>query len=170
MGIKLEYVISVTIIVIVGAAIMMKLDNKTNILKQVNKELEFKETTFIEVNTKKRQSNAFVQKGVRKNGILSLEHLTYNTKNISLLIADKGNYIKDILILEGHIRVEEKKGYTYSTEHAKYNQKTEILTISQGFTANITKNVIHGSSLKYNAIKKEMYAKKIDAVVYTAEK
>jgi len=170
MGIKLEFVIVFAIILIVGGAIMLKLDNQTSTQKHINKELEFKETTFIEVDTKKRQSNAFIQKGMRKNGILFLEHLTYNTNNISLLIADKAKYVKNILSLAGHIRVEEKEGYTYNTEYAKYNQKTEILTIPQEFTAKIAKNIIHGANLKYDAIKKEMHAKQIDAVVYTTEK
>jgi len=170
MGIRLEYVLIIALLVTVGVTTMVKLTNTTKNGHTSTKELEFFDTTFIEVDREKMQARSFSTHGVRDAGILRLEHIMYTTNNIKLLLANKGTYKEDILYLDGNVSLEEKDGFFYTTEHAKYNQKTEILDITSDFTAKMNENIIKGLTLHYNALKKEVNATSIDAVVYTTKK
>ena len=170
MGIKLEQVLIASIIATIGVTTMVKLSNSTGYNKTSSKEMEFSDTTFIEVDREKMQSKSFATKGIRDNGVLRVKNLTYSTDSIELLLADEGKYHEDILYLDGDVRLKEKEGYTYATEHAQYNQKTEILTVTSNFFAHMDKNTIRGTSLQYNVLKKELNATMVDAVIYTTEK
>ncbi len=170
MGIKLEHVLTVTIIVTVILTTVVKLTNSNKDYTIFDKELEFTDTTFIEVDRDKMQSRSFTTKGIREKGVLTLQNLKYSTDSIELLIADMGKYYENTLYLEGNVILNEKDGYTYTTEHAQYNQKTKILNVTSAFVAHMDKNIIRGNSLKYNTVKKELNATMIDAVIYTTDK
>lgn len=167
MGIRLELLVILLILGTVGVATMVKLTNTTEKIKAKSKELEFRKTEFIEVDTDRMISKSFVQKGIREKGILTLKYLQYSTENITLLLADKARYHQDILLLEGNVHLKENEGFSYNTEHANYNQKSEILTIPSKFIAQKGKNIIRGESLRYDAVNKEMNATKVDALIYT---
>ena len=168
MGIKLEYILIVTIIVTVFTATTIKLTS--NETKNSTKELEFLDTTFIEVDTQKMYASLYTPKGVRKNGILSLTKIKYSTPTIDSLLANTGKYKDNILHLDGNVILTEISGSTYKTEHAIYDQRKEILTVTSPFVAYMDKNIFKGASLIYNAITKEANATMIDAVVYPTEK
>jgi len=170
MGIRLELVLILVLIMTVGVTTMVKLTNTTQDNLTSTKELEFSNTTFIEVDREKTQARSFSTYGVRDAGVLRLEHLTYHTNNIDLLLANRGMYKANTLYLDGNVSLEEKDGFLYTTEHAKYNQKTEMLDITSAFTAKMHENIIKGKTLHYNALKKEVNATKIDAIIYTTEK
>jgi len=170
MGIRLEIVLIFAIASIAVVTTMVKLTDSPSANKVFKKELEFTHTTFIEVDVNKTQAKAFSKYGVRDNGILTLEHLNYHTANIQELLADKGIYKNDIVYLLGNVRVDQKEGFDYTTASAKYNQKTEVLYITSPFVAKMNKNIIRGTTLQYNAFKKEAIGTQIDAIVYTTEK
>ena len=86
------------------------------------------------------------------------------------MIAKKGKYIKEVLYLDGDVVMQEKNGYTYNTQHANYNQKTEILNITAPFTGVRGQNVMKGETLRYDTVKKEAFGTKVDAILYTTEK
>jgi hypothetical protein len=170
MGLRLETVCILAIVVIVTGAMTLTVDNSAIKNTTFTKELEFTNTTFTEVDSKKLQGRAYGTYGVRDNGVLSLDNLVYFTENIKYLIANKGKYVGDILTLKGNIVMEEKAGYHFDTQDAIYNQETEILDVQSAFTATRGKNIIKGDTLVYNTRNKEAYGTAIDAVVYTTEK
>ena len=170
MGIKLEFILVILIIVTVILTTMVKLTNTKEEHQVSNKELEFSETTFIDVDMKKMQAKLFTTYGVRRAGVLSLDNLRYHTDTIELLVAKKGTYKQNILYLDGDVSLKEKSGYLYTTDHANYNRETEMLHITSDFVAIMDKNIIKGTTLDYNTLRKELNATKIDAVVYTSEK
>ena len=170
MGLKLEIVCIVAIVVIVTGALTLEVDNSAVKNATYTKELEFTNTTFTEVDTKKLQGRAYGTYGIRDNAVLSLDNLVYFTETIKYLIADKGVYVGDILKLEGNIVLEEHQGYNYKTQQASYDQKEETLNVTAPFVATRDKNIIKGDTLVYNTRKKEAYGTAIDAVLYTAEK
>ena len=166
----LKFVLTVMIIVIISASLLVELRNTPSPGKASTKDLEFSNTTFIEVDTQKMQGWAFGTFGVRDKGVLTLDNIVFHTHNIDSLIAKKGKYIKDILYLDGDVVMEEKDGYTYKTQHANYDQKSEILNITAPFTAVRGQNVMKGKTLRYDTAKKEAFGTNIDAVLYTTEK
>ena len=170
MGIKLEFVLTFAIVGIIAGALLLRLTNTNKKYEVFTKELEFKNTTLIEVDTDKVLSRSYGTYGVRDKGVFSLENLEYSTETIEKLVAKKGKFKGDILYLDGSVVLEEKGGYIYKTEHAKYNQKTEILNITAPFTGQRDKNLIKGNRLRYDTRKKEAYGTKIDSVLYTTEK
>jgi len=64
----------------------------------------------------------------------------------------------------------QKEGFNYKAQHAVYDKKTAILTITSKFTAVMDKNIVHGNTGWYDSRRKMLFAKEVDAVVYTAEK
>ncbi len=162
--------IIVVIAAIVSVTLMVKFTHKTTDRKPFTKEMEFTDTTLIEVDTITMKGRSFGTYGIRDAGVLTLHNLKYHTKNIELLRAKKGTYKGDKLYLDGNITVNQKEGYDYSAEHAIYDKKTKILNITSAFTGIMDKNIIHGYTLRYDTQKKEAFGKRINAVVYTAEK
>ena len=170
MGIRLEFILIIAIVFAVIVTMRVKLSNGIQKANPSTKELEFSNTIFIEVDREKMQARSFADYGVRDAGILSLNNLRYHTHNIELLLANKGTYRANILYLEGNVSVQEKDGFYYTTQYAKYNQKTEILNLTSTFRAKMDKNIITGKTLRYNALKKEVNATSADAIVYTTKK
>ena len=170
MGIKLEYILIILISIIIYFAMTVKLENSTSLHKNDNKELEFTNTTFIEVDKKKMRAKAYGTYGVRQNGIFTLDDVEYSTNKIKQLLANKGVYKNNILYLDGNVSLKQKNGFRYTTQHANYNQKSEVLYITSPFIAHINKNIVHGDTLVYYTLKEEANATNIDAVIYPSKK
>lgn len=170
MGLKLESVLAVIIGVIIPASLLVELSSTLKQDKAFTKDLEFTNATFIEVDTQKIQGWLFGTYGVRDKGVLALDNVVFHTDNISSFTAEKGKYIEEILYLDGDVVMQEKDGYTYKTQHANYNYKTEILNITAPFTAERAQNVMKGKTLRYDTAKQEAFGTSVDAVLYTTEK
>lgn len=170
MGLKLEFILIVAIVGILAGSLLLRLSRTETKMEAFNKEMEFTNTTLIEVNTHKVLSNSYGTYGVRNQGVLTLKNLEYSTDTIELLVAKQGKFKGDILYLDGSVVLSEEDGYTYKTEHANYNQKTDILNITAPFVGIRDKNIIKGNTLRYDTRKKEAFGTKIDSVLYTTEK
>jgi hypothetical protein len=149
MELKLEWVLVFAISVIITGAMVLEVDSSIKKNNTFTKELEFTNTTFTEVDTKRLHGRAYGTYGIHDNGVLSLENLVYFTDSIKYLIADKGDYVGDVLNLEGNIILEEKQGYHFSTQKASYHQLKEVLNAVTPFVATQENNSIEGDTLVY---------------------
>ncbi len=170
MGLRVELILFIAIVFIVGGSLTMKLNGNADKVTPFTKELEFVDTTFTEVDTVKLQARAFGTYGVRDDGVLTISNLIYKTETIKSLLANKGTYMGTIIYLEGDVVMNDANGYVYETQQAEYDQASEILNITAPFVATSGKNVIKGDTFTYNTRKEEVYGTVIDAVVYTVEK
>jgi len=170
MGVKIELVLFVTVVFIIGGSLTIRLNDSTKGQEKLLKELEFTNTTFTEVDTKKLQSRAYGTYGVREDSILTINNVRYQTENIKSLVAKQATYRDENIYLEGNVVLHDAHGYTYHTQQAEYNQKTEILNITAPFVALKNESTIKGDTLTYNTRNKEAYGTIIDAVIYTIEK
>ncbi len=89
MGLKLEPVLTVIIGVIIAASLFVELSSTLKNTKAFTKDLEFTNTTFIEVDTQKLQGWLFGTYGVRDKGVLAMDNVIFHTDNISSLTAKK---------------------------------------------------------------------------------
>jgi len=169
MGLRLDWILVIGILGLIALTAQIKLHNTSKDKKSFHKELEFTQSTFIEVNEKTMLSKTYGMYGVREKGILSLSKLKYSTDNIEELTANKGRFEGNILYLDGDVFMQEKDGYVYATQHAKYQQKTKILTLISPFTAVRDENIMYGDTLVYDVVKKESQATKINALVKTVD-
>jgi hypothetical protein len=170
MVLKLELLLVFLIVIMLSIAYSVKLSDTIPPKKTSRKEMEFTHTTLTEVNTEKLLSTSTGSYGVRKDGILTIKALVYHTDSIERLLSDSGRYVGENVYLDGHIRLKQKKGFSYQAEHAVYHKKTEVLEITSKFIAKMNQNIVHGNSAQYDTRKKILSAQKIHAVVYTAEK
>jgi lipopolysaccharide export system protein LptA len=170
MGIKLEHVLIIAIIGIIAGSLMLKLRNAPVPTTVLTKEVEFTNTTLIEVDTDDMKSRAYATYGLRDKGILTLDNIKYLGDNIESLSANKGTFEGDFLHLDGNVVLQEKGGYKYETQHAIYNKKTEILNITSPFTGVRGQNVIEGESLEYDTRKKKATGTTVGTVFYTPDK
>lgn len=170
MGVRLELVL----LFIMGVILVLTFGIKVtdiDIKKQFSgKEIEFTDTTFIEVDMKAMQSIAHSSYGVRINGVLMLDELNYHSNNLELLRAKKGTYSDDKIFLDGDVFIRQKEGFEYRAQHAVYDKATEILDVISPFFAKMNENTMQGNSMRYNLRQKEVLATDIAAVIYTAEK
>lgn len=158
------------IAVIVSASLLVELSSTLKNNRAFTKDLEFTNTTFIEVDTNKTQGWLFGTYGVRDKEVLTFDNIVFHTDAIDSLMAKRGKYVKDVLYLDGNVVMQEKDGYTYKTQHANYNQKTEMFHISAPFIAVRGQDVMQGKTLRYNMQSKEAFGTCVDAVIYTTEK
>jgi len=170
MGIKLEHIIIIGIVGIIIGAFMIKVRNAPPPVKGFTKELEFTDTTLIEVDTENLKTRAYLTYGVRDRGILTINDLVYMSDNIESLSANNGVYYGDKLYLDGDVVLQEQGGYKYDTQHAIYNQKNEILYITAPFVGVKGQNIIKGESLHYDLRKKKAFGKTVGTVFYTPDK
>lgn len=170
MGIKLRVILILLIGGIVSVVLLLKIQNSITKKEILTKELEFTQTTFTEVDTTKVLGVSFGTFGVRDKGILYVDNLVYHTDKIEKLTAKKGKYDGIMLYLDGDVVMREKEGYLYTTQHAKYNQKSAVLDITSAFVAIRDKNSMKGETLRYYSVTQEVFATKVNGVFYTAEK
>jgi len=170
MGIKLELLLVILIAAMISVAYTVKLSDDVSGKQISKKEMEFTYTTFTEVDTEKLISTSFGTYGIRKGGVLTINDLVYHTDAIERLSSNIGRYAGEKVYFDGNIRMRQKEGFNYKAEHAVYNKKTGILSITSKFTAEMDENIVYGSSAVYDTRRKVLSAKEVDAVVYTAEK
>lgn len=170
MAIKLEHILIAVIVILTSGVLMIKIRNTPPPSNVFTKELEFTDTTLIEVDTANTQSRIYVSRGIRDRGILTLEDIVYLSNNIESLSANNGIYYGNKLYLDGNVILQEKGGYRYKTEHAIYDQKTEILSITAPFTGVKGLNMIKGESLEYDTRQKKASGSTVGTVFYTPDK
>jgi hypothetical protein len=170
MAIKLEHVLIVIIVILISGVFMIKVHNAPPQVSAFTKELEFTKTTLIEVDTNDMQSRAYIEHGIRDRGILTLADIVYLSDSIESLSAKNGIYYGDKLYLDGDVILQEKGGYRYKTEHAIYDQKTQILSITSSFTGVKGLNMIQGESLEYDTRQKKASGSTVGTIFYTPDK
>lgn len=170
MALRIEHILFILSIAISLTAftVVLKEDKKSK--QNFTKELVFTDTTFIEVDTLSQKSTAYSTYGVRNNAILYVDNVEYKTQNIQSLVAKKANFDGNMLYLKGDVILHANNGYTYKTQAANYNDRSEILNITAPYVATQKENIIEGESLRYHLPTKETTGTSIDAVLYTIEK
>lgn len=170
MGIRLEIILPLIVSLIVAAIFLVKIDTYDYKKQKSTKELEFNETTLMEVDTNRTLGLAHCNHGIYENSVWTLSKVTYYTDSIEYLKADKAAYQEDTVYLDGNVTLYQRGGYHYETQHAVYHKKKEEIEITSPFTATLGENIIRGDWLLYKIKQKEGFARKINAVVYTNEK
>jgi hypothetical protein len=170
MGIRLEYIITIIIGFILVSFFLINIEQKSLKKSEFTKELTFRDTRLIEVDTQKILGLAHSRYGEVEKKVLTLSDIVYHSDTVNLLRAKKGIYVGDYLQLEGNVTLNQKEGFYYKAQKATYNKKSELLTIDSPFEAYLNENVISGKNLIYDMKKKKITAQKIKAVVYTLEK
>ncbi|MCB4747951.1 MAG: LPS export ABC transporter periplasmic protein LptC [Sulfurovum sp.] len=147
----------------------IKLNSQKIVEKNIQKELEFSNTTFTEATISNREGIAFAAHGVRAGTVLKVDHLRYHNKNIYQLFADSGIYKGDSLYLDGNVTMHQREGFSYRTEHARYDKKNTILYTTSSFVATKGKSVIYGEGMTYYADRQVLQATGVNATLYAEE-
>jgi LPS export ABC transporter protein LptC len=171
MVIRLEWIL----ISAIAATIMVSFALKFQDIKNPeigNKELEFKNIILTEVNNTAVASQAFAKSGKQENGVLTLEQIAYKKRGENEIVANKGIYAKDkdSVILQGDVKIHQKKGFVYSTQEAIYNPKRKTFVSSTPFEAKMGENKLSGEKLHYDLKNKDTKSQKIHAIFYTKDK
>ena len=170
MGLKIEIILFVLVTCIGFGAFNIQLDEVEKDTELSTKELEFNDTTFTEVDTKRLQAKAYGTYGVKDDGVLVIENLRYQTDTIDSLLANHGTYKGAIIYLEGDVVMDDNNGYHYETQQAEYNQESEVLDITAPFVVKGDKKIFKGDTLQYNTRTQEVFSTVVDAIFYTQEK
>jgi len=170
MGLKLEFILIFFVAGLITMATTIKLVNSQSKAKAQTIEMEFTDTTTIEVDTNKTLSVTYGTYGVRDAGVLTIENLHYHSDEIESLRAKRGKLKGDMLYLDHNVTLHKEAGSDYYTEHAIYNKKTGILNVTAPFKAVMGENVMYGDTMRYDTHIKRIDATNVDATLVTAEK
>lgn len=160
--------LSISLIVIVGG-LLIEIEKEQREDTPLTKELEFYNMKFVSVDTNSVKGEAYSTYGVLHDGILELENIVYQSEIIEYFIANRSKYVGSLIYLDGEVRIKERDGYLYETQHAIYNQLTNNLEINSPFKAYQGENVVSGNSLNYNLDKKSLFGKDIKSIIYQSK-
>jgi hypothetical protein len=163
MGVRIEYILVILIILTVIVATKVNVAPADSIVDTGTKELEFRDTTFVEVTTQKREGIAHAAYGLRQNGILTLHKLRYHSGRIKEMSAERAHYRERMIYLEGNVYLLDQKGFRFETQEAVYEREAERIRVTAPFHAYFDANSIAGESLLYDMVSQVLYAEKIDA-------
>jgi len=167
MGLKLEFVLVLSIVTVLAVTLSVKIINKEKSTTISTKELEFTNTIFTEVDTNKTIGIAYGTHGIRDRGILTINNFKYSSKNIKELNSKTAIYKKDKIYLNNNVIFNQKEGYSYYTDHAVYSKNRQILNITSPYKAIMDKNIIYGDTLKYYTKDKKVFSTNVNATLYT---
>ncbi len=171
MGLRLEWLLTISIVAIVSISFSLKLKNSHTKNSSFSKELEFVDTTFTQVDTAHMLNQTYATYGIRyRDGVLNMRNIKYHNDSIKYLYAKNGKLVKDFIYLDNDVFMKDRNGSEYRTQHAYYNQKDKILYIVSPFTISRGKNIFRGDKLVYNTYLKDISAKKIVGIFYTPQK
>jgi hypothetical protein len=168
MGVRIEYILAVLILLTVVIATRVNLASVNSVTHAETKELEFRDTTFVEVTTQKREGIAYAAYGLRQNGILTLHKLRYRSERIKEISAARAYYREKMIYLEGNVSILDQRGFVFETQEAVYEKPAELIRVTAPFRASFDKNSIEGESLLYDITEQVLYAEKIDARIVMA--
>lgn len=95
---------------------------------------------------------------------------TDNTKLFTQnMKADFGRQKAGVIYLKGNVRYQRKDGLRFTSQEAKYNQKTKVATTDDVFSMYYGDNWVHGKKLYYQTSKRLAKAEHIDGT-YEIEK
>lgn len=169
MAIRLEWIVVAAIVVISALSYFVKFSSQSGGGVHATRELEFHDTTFLEVDQNGILGDAYARVGIREKGVLHMRHLDYRTDAIRLLHADSGTFEAVKIYLDGNVTVDEKSGLHYRTENIVYNKQTKILHVTSPFEATLAKNSFKGNELIYDTRRKEVTASMVEAVLFPVE-
>jgi len=170
MGIRLEYIITALIGLVVMSFFLIKIEPESREKSENTRELAFEDTRLIEVDTQRILGLAHSRYGEYEKKRLRLYEIVYHTDAVNLLRAQQATYRGDDLELEGNVTLNQKEGFDYKAQRARYDKKSQVLTIDSPFEAHLNKNIITGTDLVYDMKEKRVTAQRIKAVLYTMEK
>jgi lipopolysaccharide assembly outer membrane protein LptD (OstA) len=170
MGVRLEYIITALIALVVTSFFLIKVEPVSREKSGNTRELAFGDTRLIEVDTQSMLGLAHSRYGEYAEKELKLYEIVYHTDMINFLRAEQAVYHGDCLELEGNVTLNQKEGFDYRAQRASYDKKNRILTIDSPFEAHLDENIITGTDLVYNLQEKSATGKRVKAVLYTLEK
>ena len=169
MVIKIEWALILAMAVTIWLSLTVSFQDRINTSKD-NKELEFNNAIFTEVNTTGPVSQAYAKTGMQKAGVLTLEQVSYKKGGKNEIIANKAIYNKDEVILQGDVKVIQNGGFVYSTQEAVYNPKSKTFTSPTPFVATMGKNTLSGKKLDYDLSKQRGKKPKDHATIFMQDK
>jgi hypothetical protein len=165
MAIRVEWILILSIALVVSLAYEYKVSNNQVPHKKANRDLEFYDTIFSKVDTKSLLNKIYTTYGVLHSKVLDVQTIKYQDLQVDKLTANKAIIDKDIITLEGNVSIYLKDGLEFFSQKAIYNKKVSKLTIPTQFFANMQDDKIDGNSLVYDLNTKIALASKVNAKV-----
>lgn len=161
MALRIDFVLAISIAGLLVMTSFIDLESISKKSFELTKELEFKDTTFTEVNSESLQNRSFSKHGIQSGDTLFADGLKYYTNSDGVLYADHSKSVGDMVYLQDNIVFEEKSGLRYKTNIANLNKVTEFLDVPAKFVAIKGENIFRGESMTYNMKNMELNANKV---------
>jgi len=110
--------------------------------------------------------------GIKYKDRIIVKDIDYTDKSPTYkanMKAQEGIYKNDIITLKGNVIYSRDNGFQFFTQKLVYNKKTSEAVSNVGYTANIKKNRLKGTYIKYNNKLNRVYSKNIDAIYQLQE-
>lgn len=162
---KLQYIIAGVIVFILVSSFVIKKESNTSNQSKSKKDLEFTNTTLMEVDEASLVGYTFATYGVRDNNILTLNNIIYKDVRVDKLTALKGVYNTQKMVLSGKVDLHYKDGIRSQSQNAIYHKELSIVEITTPFLVTTPLHTFRGKSFVYDMKNRIAKATKIDALL-----
>ncbi len=121
-------------------------------------QFDLKNFTLYELDTQGLTTLMTGKESVKYSNRYEVKKIDYtdNSKEfIANMQADKGLYKDDIVDLEGDVTYSREDGLVFESDKIIYNKKTTVAISEKSFVMYRDSDVIHGSSLEFNNLKRQ---------------
>jgi lipopolysaccharide assembly outer membrane protein LptD (OstA) len=169
MAIKIEWVLIFFITITLLVSFSLRVEDSIH-KTGIQKELNFKDTIFAEVDTSGLLSFANVKNGEQTNGILTMHDISFDKIDDTKVTANRAVYEKDEIVLSGNVKIKQKNGFVFNSQKAIYNTRSGKITSKDKYNATLNGNLLTGDNLSYDTKKLNATSSGIHAILHTQDK
>ena len=166
MAIRVEWIAIAMIIIMLSVSFLFEAKHRQAKNSTFKKEFEVYNSVTIEVDQSGIKNKLFSEYGMKESGILTLTTMTYIGNSVEKLQSDKGRFIDNKIYLDYNVTALQNNGYYYTSDHAIYNQLTQVLYLTSPFVGYVNNSIIKGTNLEYAREEKVVKAKRVNATFY----
>jgi len=166
MGIRVEWIAIAMIIIMLSVSFLFEAKHREAKNSTFKKEFDVYNSVTIEVDQEGIKNKLFSKYGVKESGVLTLTQMTYIGNSVEKLQSSQGRFVGNKIYLDYNVTALQNNGYYYESDHAIYDQQTQLLYVTSPFVGYVNNSVIKGSNLEYNRQEAVAKAHKINATFY----
>jgi len=169
MGLRIEWILFILIVFVISISFVIDISGYDIDKYKKQKDLEFYDTVFSEVNQTDRISMLKTKHGVQYNNILSLQDIDYSDNAVESLVSKKAIMENDVILLEDNVSLHQRGDFVYMTQKAFYYKNKSILRVPNDFFSYRLNDTIGGTFMIYDLKTKIINADNVKAVLQMVE-
>lgn len=165
MVLRIEYLLLLTLIILVLSVLGINPSSHSAVKTTANREILFENFSLFELKENLAEQKLFASKTIKYTNRLEMKDINLTDKNGHNILANEAIYKDDNISMNHNIRVKRSDGLNFSTETLNYNLERKELQTFTPFYLDYNGSTIKGANLKYSLKRKDIDASNIEASI-----